>query len=110
MKWIKLSDEKPKHSGCYYVAENNQVYTRHYSASEDFWHDGDLENLNNLHPTHWMPLPDPPEARVRFYPTYTDETFDGTVIEEKPNFYVVIPDQNLMLRQNWDKRRCDVIR
>lgn len=47
--------------------------------------------------------------RVRFYPTDTDETFDGTVIDEKPNFYVVIPDENLMLTQNWNKKRCDVL-
>jgi hypothetical protein len=48
--------------------------------------------------------------RVRFYPTDTDETFDGTVIDEKPNYYVVIPDQNLQLTQNWNKRKCDVLR
>jgi len=51
-----------------------------------------------------------PVVRVRFYPTDTDETFDGTVIDEKPNYYVVIPDQNLMLTQNWNKRKCDVLR
>jgi hypothetical protein len=49
------------------------------------------------------------KLRVRFYPTDTDETFDGTVIDEKPNFYVVIPDQNLALTQNWNKKRCDII-
>ena len=51
-----------------------------------------------------------PAMRVRFYPTDTDETFDGTVIVEKQNFYVVIPDQNLQLTQKWNKKRCDVIR
>lgn len=51
-----------------------------------------------------------PAVRVRFYPSDTDETFDGTVIDEKPNFYVVIPDQNLMLTQNWSKTRCDVLK
>ena len=51
-----------------------------------------------------------PAVRVRFYPTDTDETFDGTVIGEKPNYYVVIPDENLQLTQNWNKRRCDVLR
>ena len=50
-----------------------------------------------------------PAVRVRFYPIYTDETFDGTVIDEKPNYYVVIPDQNLQLTQNWNKRKCDVL-
>ena len=51
-----------------------------------------------------------PAVRVRWYPTDTDETFDGTVIEEKPNYYVVIPDQNLALTQNWNKKVCDVLR
>ena len=51
-----------------------------------------------------------PAVRVRFYPTDTDETFMGTVIDEKPNYYVVIPDHNLQLTQNWNKMRCDVIR
>lgn len=51
-----------------------------------------------------------PAVRVRFYPSDTDETFDGTVIDEKPNYYVVIPDQNLQLTQNWNKRKCDVLR
>ena len=51
-----------------------------------------------------------PAIRVRFYPKDTDETFDGSVIDEKTNFYVVIPDQNLMLTQNWNKKYCDVLR
>ena len=51
-----------------------------------------------------------PAIRVRFYPKDTDETFDGTVIDEKPNYYVVMPDQNLMLTQNWNKKYCDVLR
>jgi hypothetical protein len=51
-----------------------------------------------------------PAVRVRFFPTDTDETFIGTVIDEKPNFYVVIPDENLMLTQNWNKKRCDILR
>jgi len=50
-----------------------------------------------------------PDIRVRFSPKDTDETFDGTVIDEKTNYYVVRPDQNLMLTQNWNKRRCNVI-
>ena len=51
-----------------------------------------------------------PAIRVRFYPKDTDETFDGTVIDEKQNYYVVAPDQNLMLTQNWNKKCCDVLR
>ena len=48
-------------------------------------------------------------TRVRFYPKDLDETFDGTVINETSNYYVVIPDQNLMLTQNWNKKYCDVL-
>jgi len=47
--------------------------------------------------------------RVRVYPTDTDETFEGTIINEKPNYYVVIPDDNLQLTQNWNKTRCNII-
>ena len=51
-----------------------------------------------------------PAVRVRWHPTDTDETFEGTVIDEKSNYYVVIPDQNLALIQNWNKKLCDVRR
>jgi hypothetical protein len=51
-----------------------------------------------------------PAVRVRWHPTDTDETFVGTVIDEKLNYYVVIPDQNLTLNQNWNKKLCDVLR
>ncbi len=51
-----------------------------------------------------------PAVRVRWYPTDVDETFEGTVIDEKPNYYIVIPDQNLALTQNWNKKLCDVLR
>lgn len=50
-----------------------------------------------------------PEVRVRVFPNDTDETFDGTIIEEKPNFYVVRPDDNLELKQNWNKKICKII-
>lgn len=49
------------------------------------------------------------EKRVRFYPTDTDETFDGTVVKENDRIYVVVPDDSHSPTQNWDKRRCEVI-
>lgn len=49
------------------------------------------------------------EVRVRFHPVDTDETFDGTVFKEEPNYYVVIPDENLTLKQCWNKKRCEII-
>ena len=59
-------------------------------------------------------LPDAPtrelaKARVRFYPVNMDETFEGTVIDETGNSYVVIPDYNSSITQKWAKKRCDVI-
>ena len=53
---------------------------------------------------------DVPPVRVRFCPPDTDETFDGTVIEEKQHFYVVIPDEDSTLTQNWNKNKCKVLR
>lgn len=49
------------------------------------------------------------EVRVRFFPTDTEETFEGTVLDEKQNYYIVKPDQNLDLVQNWNKKRCCVL-
>jgi hypothetical protein len=51
-----------------------------------------------------------PEVRVKFYPKDTDETFDGTVIEETQYSYLVIPDDNLTGTARWNKNCCDVIR
>jgi len=48
-------------------------------------------------------------ARVRVYPNDADGYFVGTVIEEKERFYVVVPDYNLQLSQNWNKSNCEVI-
>jgi hypothetical protein len=50
-----------------------------------------------------------PAVRVRFYPTDTDETFDGIVIEETQYSYLVIPDDNLTGTARWNKKRCDVL-
>ena len=47
--------------------------------------------------------------RVKWCPTDTHETFDGTVISETDRIYVVIPDNSHPPTQNWDKRRCEVI-
>ncbi|MFZ4569714.1 MAG: hypothetical protein ACOYM0_01130 [Bacteroidales bacterium] len=51
-----------------------------------------------------------PAVRVRFYPTDTDETFDGIVIEETQYSYLVIPDDNLTGTARWNKKKCDVLR
>jgi hypothetical protein len=51
-----------------------------------------------------------PAVRVRFYPIDMDETFDGTVIDEKNGNYIVIPDDDLCRTERWHKSRCDVLR
>jgi len=50
-----------------------------------------------------------PVVRVRFCPTDTDETFDGTVIEETKYSYVVTPDDNLTGTARWNKKYCDIL-
>lgn len=50
-----------------------------------------------------------PIVRVRFYPTDTDETFDGTLIEETKYSYVVTPDDNLTGTARWNKKCCDIL-
>lgn len=51
-----------------------------------------------------------PAVRIRFYPKDTDETFDGSVIEETQFSYLVIPDDNLTGTARWNKKYCDVLR
>jgi len=51
-----------------------------------------------------------PAVRIRFSPADTDETYDGTVIEETQYSYLVIPDDNLTGTARWNKRCCDVLR
>lgn len=47
--------------------------------------------------------------RVRWHPTDVDETFDGTVIQESDYYYVVIPDDDLMMTVKWNKNTCEII-
>lgn len=51
-----------------------------------------------------------PAVRVRFYPKDTDETYDGTVIEETQYSYLVAPDDNLTATARWNKKCCNVLR
>lgn len=68
--------------------------------AENQWQTLPIDSVSNSVPT----------VRVRYCPVDTDETFEGTVIDEKPNYYVVIPDQDSALTQNWNKKVCDVLR
>lgn len=51
-----------------------------------------------------------PAVRVRFFSKETNLTFLGTVIDETSYSYIVMPDDNLMEIDEWDKDNCDVIR
>lgn len=51
-----------------------------------------------------------PSVRVRFFPKDSEETFDGTVIEETEYSYLVIPDDNLTGTARWNKKYCDTLR
>ncbi len=50
-----------------------------------------------------------PAVRVRFSPTDTDKTYDGTVIGKTQYSYLVIPDDNLTGTARWNKRCCNVL-
>lgn len=50
-----------------------------------------------------------PLLRVRFYPKDTDDTYDGTVIEETQYSYLVAPDDNLTGTARWNKKCCDIL-
>jgi len=51
-----------------------------------------------------------PEVRIRFYPKDTDETYDGTLIEETQYAYFVAPDDNLTGTARWSKKYCEIIK
>jgi hypothetical protein len=48
-------------------------------------------------------------ARVRFHPISIEGTFEGTIIGETHNFYIVIPDGNDKQSKYWAKNRCKII-
>ena len=50
-----------------------------------------------------------PNIRIRFCPKDCDETFEGTLIEERKYSYLVIPDDNLTGTAHWTKRYCEII-
>lgn len=52
----------------------------------------------------------PEELRVRWSPKDTEETYDGTVIEETKYSYLVIPDDNLTGTARWNKKYCEILK
>ena len=51
-----------------------------------------------------------PPVRVKFYNEETDEQELGTVIDSSPNYWIVIPDDDMALSQRWPKMYCDILR
>lgn len=78
MEWVKCSNQLPEKSGRYLVyeikeehshncaaynypiacCESNIAYFRCFQSKDWEWNSFDENNCN---PTHWMPLPNPPE-------------------------------------------------
>jgi hypothetical protein len=77
--------------------------------SDGNWFEGiDKENFNQLADS-LVKLFIQPAVRVRFCPKDVDKTFFGTVIEETPYSYLVIPDDNLTGTARWYKNYCVVL-
>jgi len=59
-EWILLSDRKPEFPGQYLCfgfyggSQQIQQFTYSYDSGENFWHDGDLENLTGTMVEYWL--------------------------------------------------------
>lgn len=47
--------------------------------------------------------------RVRFCPKDTEETFEGTLIDETKYFYLVVPDDNPTGTARWNIKCCVIL-
>ena len=60
-RWIPVEDELPKVSGDYIICEKRGfVKEAHYFELDDLWM---LPGGALVSPTHWMPLPQPPQGK-----------------------------------------------
>ena len=62
-KWIPVTERLPDESGRYLIVDSGHVTEAYYGKewAGDNWTDP-VEMYMAFHPTHWMPLPQPPES------------------------------------------------
>lgn len=63
-RWISVTEKLPKNAGTYIICDcYGNVMSRHFCKKADgfagYWHANGSKYYGN--PTHWMPLPEPPE-------------------------------------------------
>jgi hypothetical protein len=62
-EWLPI-ETAPKDGTCVLVVSCGRVVTASFSKYSEKWFDGCLNDLDGTEqPTHWMPLPAPPEAK-----------------------------------------------
>ena len=64
-KWIPVTERLPEESGSYLIADSGHVTEAYYGKewAGDNWTDP-VEMYMTFHPTHWMPIPQPPESEA----------------------------------------------
>jgi len=83
------------------IADGNEEGTRNIEIAR--------KHLKNCYERVLKDLPNNVGKRVRWWPTDTDENYDGTILEEKDNFFVVVPDNSHAPTQNWNKETCEIL-
>lgn len=78
-RWISVSERLPKEDEVVLVFGGRSIYTAYYG--ENRWGGIGWHKLNskyhNCNPTHWMPLPKPPEEREVQNDTNQSDSCEG---------------------------------